>query len=84
MNAVQPGAMLLDRISHLGLRFSRVFGVGRSRLKGMADLDNRLNSSSVQAVNASYWYHWRHLVEADADSAGAVESVLRSVEFLRR
>ena len=54
VNLIPPGSAFLERLSQLDLRFARVFTVGGSRVKGIFDIYNALNSSTVLQWSAAY------------------------------
>jgi hypothetical protein len=56
VNVVTPGAMLPPRTNQLDLRLARTFrvGQGQARLKGIVDLYNVLNASTVLTLNNTY------------------------------
>ena len=51
---VQPGTLFGDRLYQFDTRLSRVFRLGRTRLKGMVDLYNLFNANPVLALNTNY------------------------------
>src|SRR6185436_8565657 len=55
---IKPNTMFEDRLSQLDLRFTRTFRFGHAQLKGMFDVYNVLNNSTVLGLNAAYGAAW--------------------------
>jgi hypothetical protein len=47
-----------DRLTQLDVRLARIFRVGRTRVQGMFDVYNVLNTSPVLRVNTRYGDAW--------------------------
>jgi hypothetical protein len=56
---VPPLTLFEDRVSRLDLRLSKVFSVGRLRIRGNLDAYNVLNANSVRSVLSTYGARWR-------------------------
>jgi hypothetical protein len=56
---VPPQTLFEDRVSRLDLRVSKVFKVGRLRVRGNVDAYNVLNANSVRSVLSTYGARWR-------------------------
>ena len=56
---VPPQTLFEDRVSRLDLRVSKVFTVGRFRVRGNVDAYNVLNANSVRSVLSTYGARWR-------------------------
>ena len=56
---VAPQTLFEDRVSRLDLRLSKVFRVGRLRVRGNVDAYNVLNANSVRSVLSTYGARWR-------------------------
>ena len=56
---VPPQTLFEDRVSRLDLRLSKVFTVGRFRVRGNVDAYNVLNANSVRSVLSTYGARWR-------------------------
>jgi len=56
---VAPLTLFEDRLSRLDLRLSKVFTVGRFRVRGNVDAYNVLNANSVRSVLSTYGARWR-------------------------
>ena len=56
---VPPQTLFEDRVSRLDLRLSKVFSVGRLRVRGNVDAYNVLNANSVRSVLSTYGARWR-------------------------
>ena len=54
INVVEPGTMYGERLNQLDLRLTKIFSVGRTRMKAMLDLYNALNSNAVLVQNNSF------------------------------
>jgi hypothetical protein len=51
---VEPGTLYAGRMNQLDLRVTKIFHVGRSRLQGMVDFYNALNSNAVLFQSTVY------------------------------
>ena len=54
VSLVQPGTMYEDRLTQVDLRFSKGIKLGAYRVKGMLDIYNLFNASSILSVNTTY------------------------------
>jgi hypothetical protein len=57
--AARPQTLFEDRVSRLDLRVSKVFKVGRLRVRGNVDAYNVLNANAVRSVLSTYGARWR-------------------------
>jgi hypothetical protein len=55
---IPANSMFEDRLNQLDLRFTKVFEVKQMKAKGMLDLYNLLNASTVLAVNPTFGASW--------------------------
>jgi hypothetical protein len=56
---VPPQTLFEDRVSRLDLRLSKVFSMGRLRVRANVDAYNVLNANSVRSVLSTYGARWR-------------------------
>lgn len=56
---IEPQTQFEDRRTQLDLRLSRMFSIGKSRLRANLDLYNVLNANSILAINTTYGSLWR-------------------------
>jgi hypothetical protein len=54
VNLFGPGVMYGDRVNQVDMRFSRVFNLGRARVRGMLDVYNLTNNNVVLQWNNTY------------------------------
>jgi hypothetical protein len=54
VNIVTPGAMYVERLNQLDLRFTKNFRFGSARFRASLDLYNALNGSYTRTVNTNY------------------------------
>jgi hypothetical protein len=55
---IDPRLRFEDRFTQLDVRLARIFRIGRTRVQGMLDVHNVLNSSPVLGVNTRYGAAW--------------------------
>ena len=55
---MNPRIRYEDRFTQLDIRVARIFQVGRTRVQGMFDVYNVLNSSPVTGLNTRYGDSW--------------------------
>ncbi|MBM3779195.1 MAG: TonB-dependent receptor [Acidimicrobiia bacterium] len=55
---LEPNTMFEERLNQVDVRFTKIFRLGRTRLKGSFDIYNMLNASTVLGVNAAFGPQW--------------------------
>ena len=55
--------MFEDRHQQLDLRFTRLFGVGKGRLRANIDLYNVFNAATILATNTTYGASWGNVTQ---------------------
>lgn len=55
---IDPRVRFEERFTQLDVRLARIFRVGRTRVQGMFDIHNLLNSSPVLGLNTRYGASW--------------------------
>jgi hypothetical protein len=55
---IPSGAAYTSRINQLDFRTTRLFQVGKTRLRAHVDLYNLFNSSGIQGLNNTYGMQW--------------------------
>jgi hypothetical protein len=59
IDLIPPGALYENRLYQLDLRLTKTVKVGFTRLKGMFDVYNAFNASSILAINTRYGPAWK-------------------------
>src|SRR5205809_171954 len=59
INLVKPGTMYGDRLNQFDLRFTKIVGVGRSRVDLNVDLYNAFNSDAILVQNNTFGAAWQ-------------------------
>ena len=57
---IPPNSIFEDRIQQVDIRFTRVFPLGRTKVRGNFDMYNLLNASPILAQNTRYGSQWRY------------------------
>ena len=58
VDLIEPGTRFEDRIQQVDIRFTRTFGLRKARLKGMFDVYNLFNASSILTMTTRYGAAW--------------------------
>ena len=58
IDLIVPNTVFEDRLQQVDLRFTRLFRIGRVRVRGNLDVANVFNASNVLSVNAGYGPRW--------------------------
>jgi len=66
VNIVEPGALYIERLNELDLRFSKVLRLGRTKTALNFDLYNAFNSSALRTVDNNYgtWQRPTGIIDA--------------------
>jgi hypothetical protein len=54
INLIEPGTLYGDRLHQIDVRLAKLFTIGNTRLKALADLYNMFNANPIFRYNASY------------------------------
>jgi hypothetical protein len=58
LELINPRIRFEDRFTQLDVRLARIFRIGQTRVQGMFDVYNALNSNAVLGVNTRYGQAW--------------------------
>ena len=63
IDLIPSNSMFEDRLQQVDLRFTRLFVMGRTRVRGNFDIYNLLNASAILSENLGYGSEWLRPVQ---------------------